>query len=673
MSLRFASACFLQVVGVVAIICLAIQLETDADASTSGSPPPWGNQGWIMPQKIADIASDPGNPTQEEWLHFGWDTFIALNWPHQDNGIPGEPDTSGHIVSDYLGDGVTPPYPDTAWYTFHDKFQLLMWNALPPGSWENPTNTRKELPWNNGSYRVLGLDNISKVSADTWYLENLFDTATVHKPVLDRNGRLCLFEIYANRSLWTYIENSEYYDNRKQKMAFNANGTRNQDFIDFPKYGDGNENGTGSWYADFPDYAQQGAISIKVAWKQLTHEEIISKRFYTRQVFFTNNKPDEFCQTDDGGPLTVGLVGMHLLRLTPTTGSTWFWSSFEHVDAVQMDANNNQSFLNRGQCQEPSKSGYTYTNFSCEDAVSSYSGGYPDPDASPTEVTDTTWASGVCDQHNENASQVYRVDEMKDVIELPINEHVNSIYQDALQGTPWQYFRQLGTIQPGSQQDVNTFIPPNNTSISTTVPTGLDPNNEQNPWALSDSVWVNNDYLTNVTMESYTQYNFQNNNGNNSEEWANRLIATTNLHSENQILGKRMNCINCHALAAPQGSGKFVSRNTNQSDMNPNQYYTPVDNMGGEYPSWQKMPTSNKNQVFTFTLNQAKSGECPADVNYSGGVDVEDLLAVINSWGSCPTYSRICETDTDGDTVVGIDDLLHIIDNWANCGKTLEQ
>ena len=86
-----------------------------------------------MPQKIADIASDPNNPTEEEWLHFGWDSFIALNWPHLENGIPGKPDTSGDIVSDYLGDGVNPPYPDAAWYTFNDKFQMLMWNALPPG------------------------------------------------------------------------------------------------------------------------------------------------------------------------------------------------------------------------------------------------------------------------------------------------------------------------------------------------------------------------------------------------------------------------------------------------------------------------------------------------------------------------------------------------------------
>jgi|GEM_PF-1848154 len=664
----------LQALCLIAIVSLSVQLTSHAEASEGGPSLPWGNEGWIMPQKIADIASDPNNPTEEEWLHFGWDSFIALNWPHLENGIPGEPDTSGDIVSDYLGDGVNPPYPDAAWYTFNDKFQMLMWNALPPGPWENPTNTRKELPGSNGEmYRVLGMDNISKGSYDNWYLENLFDTATVHKPVLDNNGRLCLFEIYANRSLWTYIEKSKYYDSRNQVKAYNSNGTKNRSFVGFPKYGNAEDQDNGSWYADFPDYAQQGAISIKVAWKQLTPDEIASKRFYTRQVFFTNNTPDDYCQTDNGDPLTVGLVGMHILRLTPTTGSTWFWSSFEHVDAVSMDDSSNASFLNNGQCQEPSNSGYTFTDYSCQDAVSSYPGGYPSPDATPTEITDTTWSSGVCGQHNENASQIHRVTEMADVIELPLSEQVNALYQDALQGTPWQFFRQLGTIQPGLQTDTNTFIPPNNTAIVSTTPKGLN-SNETNPWA-SKNVWVNNDYLTNVTMEAYTQYNFQSESGDTSEQWAKRLIATTNLHADNQTLGKRMNCINCHALAAPHGSGKFttVDEVPDPSNLKGWQYYTPVDDQNGTYPSWKNMPTSNGNQVFTFTLNQAKTSECPADINSSGGVDVEDLLAVINNWGACASYSRICEEDTNGDSFVGIDDLLHIIDNWQSCGKSLPQ
>ena len=32
------------------------------------------------------------------------------------------------------------------------------------------------------------MDNIPKSSYDNWYLENLFDTATVHKSVEDTNG-----------------------------------------------------------------------------------------------------------------------------------------------------------------------------------------------------------------------------------------------------------------------------------------------------------------------------------------------------------------------------------------------------------------------------------------------------------------------------------------------------
>jgi hypothetical protein len=59
------------------------------------------------------------------------------------------------------------------------------------------------------------------------------------------------------------------------------------------------------------------------------------------------------------------------------------------------------------------------------------------------------------------------------------------------------------------------------------------------------------------------------------------------------------------------------------------------------------------------------------DATRDGNVDVDDLLAVINSWGDCaipcpPTCDAdLAPTPVSGDCVVNVDDLLSVINNWG--------
>jgi hypothetical protein len=58
----------------------------------------------------------------------------------------------------------------------------------------------------------------------------------------------------------------------------------------------------------------------------------------------------------------------------------------------------------------------------------------------------------------------------------------------------------------------------------------------------------------------------------------------------------------------------------------------------------------------------------PGDITGDGAVDVDDLLAVINSWGSCPKPPVECEADIapeSGNGTVDVDDLLMVINNWS--------
>jgi hypothetical protein len=64
----------------------------------------------------------------------------------------------------------------------------------------------------------------------------------------------------------------------------------------------------------------------------------------------------------------------------------------------------------------------------------------------------------------------------------------------------------------------------------------------------------------------------------------------------------------------------------------------------------------------------ADPASVPGDITGNGIVDVDDLLAVINAWGSCPKSPVECPADIapdGGNGAVDVDDLLMVINNWG--------
>jgi hypothetical protein len=62
---------------------------------------------------------------------------------------------------------------------------------------------------------------------------------------------------------------------------------------------------------------------------------------------------------------------------------------------------------------------------------------------------------------------------------------------------------------------------------------------------------------------------------------------------------------------------------------------------------------------------------CDPDIAGNGGVvNIDDLLAVINTWGPCLTPPALCLADIaplGGNGTVDIDDLLAVINGWGAC------
>lgn len=88
---------------------------------------------------------------------------------------------------------------------------------------------------------------------------------------------------------------------------------------------------------------------------------------------------------------------------------------------------------------------------------------------------------------------------------------------------------------------------------------------------------------------------------------------------------------------------------------------------GGIHPPADDIPgriTGNKigDRVMERIKALLQGGFVTPDINGDGVVNVDDLLVVINSWGSCPAP---CPADLDGNGVVNVDDLLNLINHWG--------
>ena len=89
-----------------------------------------------------------------------------------------------------------------------------------------------------------------------------------------------------------------------------------------------------------------------------------------------------------------------------------------------------------------------------------------------------------------------------------------------------------------------------------------------------------------------------------------------------------------------------------------------VTNSAGEtaYNAWLARGKSAPvdMDMHTIALAAPKLG----DANHDGLVNVADLIAVINGWGTCPP-PNMCATDFNGDNDTNVSDLLTVIMNWG--------
>jgi hypothetical protein len=305
---------------------------------------------------------------------------------------------------------------------------------------------------------------------------------SIRGPVADQTLNYLRYEIRFNRSEFEYFNTTQYYDKSKQTTAVTntkLNAVKpppvplKSPVYEFPPKG--NE----PFVQNLPPYAQQGTIELKAAWRILGPNDVID-RYYHIPAYI-----------DSGGGVcklqTVGLIGLHILRLTPGTGPTWIWYTFEHVDNVEVASNapkrpNGSPLtpsLNPGPQGSPQPPYFPGGYYGDEPKPIPHGGSIPKPTA-PNNIS--------------------RLTPIPDDVQA-----VNQKYQGMLNSTVWKNYELVGSLGPfvaGSSTPKPKYFVPNGTPPLSTAP----------------PVYINSRDLANCSMEAYVQ-------------------AT--------------NCIICHAYAVP--------------------------------------------------------------------------------------------------------------------------
>lgn len=222
---------------------------------------------------------------------FAWQSFIALNWPALPNGAP---DSSKTLV-----DSVSP----RVWERYVEVSQVFRENGAAPETWAAAV----ESSWKNRAFWMSGMgvgqppDEPNKPGGlHPPLLDESLQAFT--GPMIDQQGKWVRYQVVLNRTEFDFLVQNKLY-NQEGQAAFTSHNK-----IEFPTN---------------QGIERQGAMEIKMAWKQLSESDD-KARFFVRKarVIPLSGKPFE---------AEFGLVGMHLAVRTESS-PTWIWATFEQVD-----------------------------------------------------------------------------------------------------------------------------------------------------------------------------------------------------------------------------------------------------------------------------------------------------------------------------------------------------
>jgi len=261
------------------------------------APSPITSAQATIPERPCTFQGDAGPKTQNFVDIYSWNIFLAMNWPASTANCAA--DTSKSILNVKSGDATY-----VVWQTYMPAENVFV----------NP-GYQKPAAWCSGNSLAAGakrvFDNEAKATSAAKELGGPF--LKIAEPggqvlqadgnvVTDQSKRWLRYEKLMNQTEYNYIVADRWNAVQLQAMFDN-----NQ-----------------------PIQIPQGSIEIKSAWKVLTPAEISGNKYFTTQGIVCNT-PDGARTPCDEAPVTMGLVGLHIVHQV-SDGGTMFWSTFEHND-----------------------------------------------------------------------------------------------------------------------------------------------------------------------------------------------------------------------------------------------------------------------------------------------------------------------------------------------------
>ena len=242
-------------------------------------------------------------PTLESLQHdfdvLSWQSFIALNWPANNDGTPIKGATFGENESGL-----------TVWQAWKSSREIFLPNGAKPNAWGEVENIPIVCDSISAEDLKKGIITLTQVGKTPNVLDESgepFQTG----PLIDQNGNYTRYEILTNEVMFDYIVDNTLY-NQEGQAAFGKDA-------DFPF----------SQPDSIKSKDKEGAIMVKAAWIVMDGKYDASK-FHTAYALVYDN-PHEQAGVKPACKLQkVGLVGFHIAHKTKGDPQ-WIWSTFEHV------------------------------------------------------------------------------------------------------------------------------------------------------------------------------------------------------------------------------------------------------------------------------------------------------------------------------------------------------
>lgn len=246
----------------------------------------------VSPAQISISTNNAQIPTTLEWdvanaskkaAEFAWTSFIALNSPADDRGQP--------IADRAIGESPTSP---------------RVWECF--GSPDDKT-------WPDKCSRSLNAQ-LSKAKKTLTNSINRQGILISGQPLIDRQKNFIVYEIRVNKDEFTQIKDVLSADKLPTEFEFVARAEAN-------------------------GKAAVSPIELKAAWRVFDdrNSDVERSSYYTtkKKVCIPSGSTasgQELCQE-----LDLGLIGLHLaqkLEWQNAKGTSWIWSTFEHVNNVAL-------------------------------------------------------------------------------------------------------------------------------------------------------------------------------------------------------------------------------------------------------------------------------------------------------------------------------------------------